>query len=107
LPDRISEEHENDRYRPRLLCSTDRLARPDRHEIYFDAEIEPVDTTQWFPRLTRRDYPFALSLTGSGLDDPDSNFYIGYTCGAEENFNGYCNPEVDKMIDRQSLEMRE
>jgi len=43
-------------------------------EIYFDAEIEPVDTTQWFPRLTRRDYPFALSLTGSGLDDPDSNF---------------------------------
>ena len=57
-----------------------------------------------FPRLTRRDYPFALSLTGSGLDDPDSNFYVGYTCGAQENFNGYCNPEVDKMIDRQSLE---
>jgi len=86
-------------YRDTAVILVDQLK-----EIYFDVEIEPVDTTQWFPRLTRRDYPFALSLTGSGLDDPDSNFYIGYTCGAEENFTGYCNPEVDKMIDRQSLE---
>ena len=86
-------------YRDTAVILVDQLK-----EIYLDVEIEPVDTTQWFPRLTRRDYPFALSLTGSGLDDPDSNFYVGYTCGAQENFNGYCNPEVDKMIDRQSLE---
>ena len=58
-------------YRDTAVILVDQLK-----EIYFDVEIEPVDTTQWFPRLTRRDYPFALSLTGSGLDDPDSNFYI-------------------------------
>ena len=25
-------------------------------------------------------------------------------CGAERNYTGYCNPEVDKLIDRQSAE---
>jgi peptide/nickel transport system substrate-binding protein len=24
-------------------------------EIYIDAELEPVDTTQWYPRLLRKD----------------------------------------------------
>jgi len=24
-----------------------------------------------------------------------------YVCGAEANYNGYCNPEVDKLVDRQ------
>ena len=25
-------------------------------------------------------------------------------CGAEGNYNKYCNPELDKMVDRQSME---
>jgi len=25
-------------------------------EIYIDAELDPVDTTQWYPRLTRKDF---------------------------------------------------
>ena len=25
-------------------------------------------------------------------------------CGAEFNYNGYCNPEVDQLIDQQSME---
>ena len=25
-------------------------------------------------------------------------------CGAESNYNGYCNPEVDQLVDRQSME---
>jgi ABC-type transport system substrate-binding protein len=32
------------------------------------------------------------------------NFYENYARGAEGNYNGYCNPEVDKLIDRQSAE---
>jgi peptide/nickel transport system substrate-binding protein len=73
-------------------------------EIYIDAELEPIDTTIWFPKVTRKDYVVALNLTGSGLDDPDQNFYAGYVCGAQENYNGYCNPEVDKLVDQQSME---
>ena len=73
-------------------------------EIYVDAYLEPVDTTQWFPRLNRKDYVVALNLTGNGIDEPDQNFYETYVCGAEANFNKYCNPEVDKLVDRQSME---
>jgi peptide/nickel transport system substrate-binding protein len=30
--------------------------------------------------------------------------YENYTCGAEGNYNEYCNPEVDKLVDQQSME---
>ena len=73
-------------------------------EIYIDAELEPVDTTQWFPKINRKDYTVALNLTGNGLDDPDQNFYENYVCGAEGNYNGYCNPEVDQLVEQQSRE---
>jgi peptide/nickel transport system substrate-binding protein len=29
------------------------------------------------------------------------------TCGAERNYTGYCNPQLDQMIDRQSMEADE
>jgi peptide/nickel transport system substrate-binding protein len=50
----------------------------------------------------RKDYTVGLNLTGNALDDPDQNFYENYSCGALGNYNGYCNPEVDKLIERQS-----
>jgi peptide/nickel transport system substrate-binding protein len=73
-------------------------------EIYIDAELEVVDTTNWFPKITRKDYTVGMNLTGNGVDDPDQNFYENYACSAEGNVNGYCNPEIDKMFDRQSME---
>ncbi|MBI3513589.1 MAG: peptide ABC transporter substrate-binding protein [Proteobacteria bacterium] len=73
-------------------------------EIYIDAELEPIDTTVWFPKMMRKDYMVAMNLTGSGLDDPDQNLYAGYACGAVENYNGYCNPDIDRLIDQQSME---
>jgi len=73
-------------------------------EVYIDAELEAIDTTQWFPKVNRKDYTVALNLTGNGIDEPDQNFYENYVCGAEGNYNKYCNPELDKMVDRQSME---
>jgi len=73
-------------------------------EIYVDGELEPVDTTQWFPRLYREDFTVALNFTGNGIDDPDQNFYENYTCGAEGNYIKYCNSELDRLIDQQSME---
>jgi ABC-type transport system substrate-binding protein len=35
---------------------------------------------------------------------PDQTFYETYACGAENNPDGYCNPDIDKLIDRQSSE---
>jgi len=73
-------------------------------EVYLDGDLETVDTTRWYPKVMRKDYTVALNLTGSTVDDPDQGLYENYTCGAEGNYNGYCNPEVDKLVDRQSME---
>ncbi len=73
-------------------------------EIYMDPELDPVDTTQWYPRIMRKDFTVGLNVTETGVDDPDQQFYENYVCGSDRNYTGYCNPEVDKLVDRQSME---
>ena len=73
-------------------------------EIYVDGVLDPIDTTQWYPTLTRKDFKVALNVTETAVDDPDPVLYENYVCGAQRNYTGYCNPELDKLIDRQSAE---
>ena len=73
-------------------------------EVYIDGVLETVDTTQWYPKIMRRDYTVGLNVTESGVDDPDQQFYENYVCGAERNYTGYCSPEVDKLVEQQSME---
>ena len=72
--------------------------------IYIDAELEPIDTAMWYPRVNRKDYTIGLNLTGNGVDDPDQTLYENYSCGSESNYDGYCNPAIDALIDAQSRE---
>jgi len=72
--------------------------------VYIEGDLETIDTTNWFPKIMRRDYVVGLNLTPGFVDDPDPTFYANYICSAEANYNGYCNPEVDKLIDQQSAE---
>jgi hypothetical protein len=44
-------------------------------------------------------------VSENGLDDPDAQFYESYVCGAERNYGGYCNPQLDELTDRQSREL--
>jgi peptide/nickel transport system substrate-binding protein len=73
-------------------------------EIYIDADLDAIDTVQYYPMVMRGDYRISLNNTGNGIDDPDQTLYENYTCGAEGNYDRYCNPELDKMVDRQSME---
>jgi peptide/nickel transport system substrate-binding protein len=73
-------------------------------QIYIDAELEPVDSPAWFPKVARKDFTIGLNLTGQGVDDPDQTFYENFACGSENNYDGYCNPEIDKLFDQQSAE---
>jgi peptide/nickel transport system substrate-binding protein len=73
-------------------------------EIYVEGELVPIDTAQWYPKVQRKDYAVALNLTGTLVDDPDAMLYENYACGGVGNYNGYCNPEIDKLIERQSME---
>jgi peptide/nickel transport system substrate-binding protein len=72
-------------------------------EVYIDGELEPVDTTRYFPKILRKDYTVGLNLQGSG-PDPDPILDLNYGCGASLNWDGYCNPEVDRLIEQQSIE---
>src|SRR5712691_8615925 len=73
-------------------------------EIYIDAELEIIETSNWFGKVTRKDYAVGLNLTGNGVDDPDQNFYENYGCGSERNYTDYCNKDLQKLFDRQSSE---
>ncbi len=72
-------------------------------QIYIDGELEAVDTTQWYPKVQRKDFTVGMVVSENGLDDPDQQFYESYVCGAERNYGGYCNPQLDELIDRQSM----
>jgi peptide/nickel transport system substrate-binding protein len=73
-------------------------------EIYIDGELDAVDTTNWYPKVMRKDYTVGLVVSENGLDDPDQQFYENFVCEAERNYGGYCNAELDRMIDQQSAE---
>jgi peptide/nickel transport system substrate-binding protein len=73
-------------------------------EIYIDGQLETVDTTQWYPKIMRKDFTVGLNVSESAVDDPDQQFYENYVCTAERNYTGYCSPEVDQLVDRQSAE---
>jgi peptide/nickel transport system substrate-binding protein len=73
-------------------------------EIYIDGVLDAIDTPQWYPKVMRKDYMVGVTVGENGLDDPDQQFYENYACGSERNYTGYCNPETDKLIDRQSAE---
>ena len=73
-------------------------------QVFIDGELDVIETSIWFPKVTRRDFIVALNLTGSGVDDPDQQFLESYACGAQRNYSGYCEPAIDALIHRQSEE---
>ena len=89
-------------YRDPAVILTDQLK-----EVFIDGELEIVETASWFPKVMRKDYKVGLNLTGGGVDDPDQQFYENYACGSPRNYTGYCNPELEKLFDRQSTEADE
>jgi peptide/nickel transport system substrate-binding protein len=47
-------------------------------EVYIDGELETIDTTNWFPKIMRRDFTVGLNLTPGFVDDPDPTFYANF-----------------------------
>jgi peptide/nickel transport system substrate-binding protein len=87
-------------YRDPAVILLDQLKK-----IYIDAELDVVDTAQWFPKVARKDYALGLNLTGNAVDDPDQSFYENYSCGSERNYTNYCNKDIEKLFDQQSQEI--
>ena len=45
-----------------------------------------------------------VNVSETAVDDPDQMLYENYACGSDRNYTGYCDKEVDALIDRQSSE---
>jgi len=73
-------------------------------EIYIDGELDVVETANWFSKVARKEYAIGLNLTGNAVDDPDQTFYENYGCGSERNYTNYCNKDLQKLFDQQSME---
>jgi peptide/nickel transport system substrate-binding protein len=73
-------------------------------QINIDAELELVETPLWFPRLARKDFQGAFIFSVGSVDDPDQKLYENYACGAERNYSGYCDRELEQRFDQQSIE---
>ncbi|MBI2218826.1 MAG: ABC transporter substrate-binding protein [Candidatus Rokubacteria bacterium] len=74
-------------------------------QVGIEATLKQVETAQWHPLVTRREYQMGANLTGLGIDDPDGNFYENFACGSPRNYTDYCDEQVMKMIDAQSQEL--
>ena len=51
--------------------------------------MKQIETAEWHPMVTRREFQIGANLTGLGADDPDANFYENYA----------------RLIDQQSQEI--
>jgi peptide/nickel transport system substrate-binding protein len=74
------------------------------NKIHFDAELDIIESSLYYNRVTRGDYSVGLNLTGSAIDDPDVTLAENYSCKSERNYTKYCNPQVEKLLDEQSQE---
>ena len=73
-------------------------------DIYIDADLDIVDTTQWYPKVMRKEFTIGAVPIESGVDDPDNMFVENFGCNSPRNYTGYCDADVQKLVDAQSLE---
>ena len=66
-------------------------------------ELEIIYTSLYYPKILRKNCTVALINAASG-PDPDPILDAQHGCGSSLNLNGYCDPEVDKLIEQQSRE---
>jgi peptide/nickel transport system substrate-binding protein len=74
-------------------------------QVGVEATLKQIETAQWHPLVTRREYQIGANLTGLGIDDPDANFYENFGCTSPRNYTDYCNEEITRLVDQQSQEL--
>jgi peptide/nickel transport system substrate-binding protein len=66
-------------------------------EVGFDVKIRVTEFATSLKQAEQGDFE-AFLLAWSGRTDPDGNLYIFYSTKAPQNYGGYSNPEVDKLL---------
>jgi peptide/nickel transport system substrate-binding protein len=71
--------------------------------IYVVGELDVVETANYYPRMIRKEFAMAVQSTGAAIDEPDASLYENYLCGSPRNYSHYCNLELQKSFDVQSM----
>jgi peptide/nickel transport system substrate-binding protein len=67
-------------------------------EIGIDMKIRVTEFATSLKQAEAGEYQ-AFFLDWSGRTDPDGNAYVFYICKGPQNNPGYCNPDVDRLLD--------
>ena len=73
-------------------------------DVYIDADLDIVDTTQWYPKVARKDFTIGAVPIESGVDDPDEMFVENFGCNSLRNYAGYCDAATEALVREQSRE---
>jgi peptide/nickel transport system substrate-binding protein len=73
-------------------------------QIHIDSDLDLVETANWFTRLARKEYQIGFIFSLTSVDDPDQLLYENYTCSSARNYLGYCDHDMEKRFDEQSME---
>jgi peptide/nickel transport system substrate-binding protein len=71
-------------------------------EVGFDMKIRVTEFATSLKQAEAGEYQ-AYLLAWSGRPDPDGNIYIFDKCKAPQDYPGYCNPDVDKLLDESRV----
>jgi len=67
-------------------------------QVYFDGDLDLIDTSRYFPKIMRKEFTVSLNLQTSGPEALE----LFYGCGSSLNWDGYCSRDVDKLLAEQS-----
>jgi len=80
------------------------IAIDQMKEIYIDGNLEPIETANWFPKVIRKDYTIGDQRQRDSGRRPRPDALRELRGGSDRNYTGYCDKEVDALIDQQSSE---
>jgi ABC-type transport system substrate-binding protein len=84
-----------------------RIHSPPAESLQTFGSSRVFGAAPWIPAPpgfpTNDSYTVGLNLQTSG-PDPDPILDLFYGCGSSVNWDGYCNKEVDQLIEQQSME---
>jgi peptide/nickel transport system substrate-binding protein len=74
-------------------------------QIYVTGELDVVELGNYYPRMARKEYAISVLSSASPVDEPDLLYYEGFICGAPRNYSNFCDKDMEKLFDRQSMTM--
>lgn len=92
--------------RPKILIATNSanqrraefIQAQLKENLGVDVDIDSLEQKAAIVAVQSKDYDFDFRGWGADYPDPQDWFATNFSCAGGNNFTGYCNPEVDRLI---------